>query len=651
MRKSVIGAALTAGMGATAAYGQSDEPFQLNTIILETASENSVEVSEEDIARQNPTDIKDLYKSQPTIAVGSSIPASQKLYVNGVEETNLAVTIDGGRQNNKIFHHNATTLIDPALLKAVRIEPGVAAADSGPGALAGAVAYETRDVGDLLEGGKSFGGMVKGEYDSNGKTFSTSGSAYGRVGGFEYLGYLKVADGDLHSDGSGADITGSGTNLLSGLAKIAYQTDAGDRFELSYESVKDDEARPYRANIGLIVGGRPVPLTRPYNLARQNLVFTYTDETPEGWWDPKISFAYSVTDLKIDESTSSSYGTTDSFNGTLQNRFALAKGSITAGLDFYSDSAELTYTTFGPPVSSDYTKEKLRNIGLFAQARLEPTDRTRLSFGLRSDHQNFTGVDGSKFSDSGISGNLSGELDVTSALTLSAGYSKVWGGTPLAENFIHNTAWVYPASGIEAVTSENVFVGARAQFGNWDLSGKLFRTKIDNARAASWSGGPALTADMESEGFELGLGYTWGSGFARIGYANIDTTVNGNPADSYTGNYLTTPIGEVVTLELGHTFAQHGLTLGADAQIVLKETNTYLTSSGTAGLPLPSYEVVNAFVEWQPKRYSNLTLRGEITNLFDQTYASRATYGQEFASVQPLKEPGRSLKISAMMKF
>ena len=49
---------------------------------------------------------------------------SQKVYVRGVEETNLAVTIDDARQNNKIFHHNATTLIDPSLLKAAARRPG-----------------------------------------------------------------------------------------------------------------------------------------------------------------------------------------------------------------------------------------------------------------------------------------------------------------------------------------------------------------------------------------------------------------------------------------------------------------------------------------------------------------------------------------------
>lgn len=644
---------LTATLWATTTLSQSEEPFQLNTIVLGVALENDnvVDVDSEDIARQNPSDIQDLFKSEPTVSVGSSIPASQKVYVNGVEETNLSVTIDGARQNNKVFHHNATTLIDPSLLKAVRIDPGVAPADAGAGALAGSIAYETRDVDDLLAEGLSFGGFVKSEYDSNGDVFTNSGSIYGRQGGFEFLGYLKIGNGGLREDGSGSTIIGSGTDLVSGLGKTAYTTQTGDRFEFSVEQVKDDDARPYRANIGQIFGGRPVPLTRNYDITRQNFVFTYTKDNPTGWWDPTIKLAYSETDLFIDETDQTIQGATTSLNGKIENRFAVATGSVTAGIDFYDESATLDYRYLADSAYDEAGEEKSRNIGIYAQARLEPTDRTRLSFGLRADFQNFTGADGTEFSDNGLSGNLSGAFDITEQITLTAGYSNIWGGVPLAENFIINPAWAYPENGIEAPTAENIFIGANARFGAWDLSGKVFRTNIDNARAPTYGGGPDGTANLESKGFELGVGYAWNNGFARIGYANIDSDVDGRTADSYSGNYLTTPLGEVITLEIGHKLPQHGLTFGVDAQIVLSETDTYDFDTGGQGPTLPSYEVVNAFVEWQPKQNDNWTIRGEVNNIFDANYTSRATYGQEFSTVSSLTEPGRSFKISASLRF
>jgi hemoglobin/transferrin/lactoferrin receptor protein len=259
-------------------------------------------------------------------------------------------------------------------------------------------------------------------------------------------------------------------------------------------------------------------------------------------------------------------------------------------------------------------------------------------------------VNGYKDNNAGLSGNISGEFDVTSFLTASAGVSHVWAGIPLAENFILNPAWDY-SQGIDPVTANNVFDGLRDEHEGFWVEGKIFRTDIDNARAPSYRGGPHLQHDLRSQGYELGAGYRWDDGFLRIGYADIDTEIDGNPADTYTGNYLTTPIGQNITLEAAHTFADWGLTVGANARFVLEETDTYNPDTGGRGAPFPSYEVVNAFVEYVPDAMPHLTLRGEVNNLFDAAYVSRATYGQDFANVAPLQEPGRSFKLSLTGRF
>lgn len=110
----------------------------------------SVGISKERLDIVKPRSLKEVFSAESSVSVGGNSPINQKLYVRGIEETALAVRIDGARQNNKIFHHNATTLIDPALLKSVRASAGVAAADDGPGAIGGSAAFETVDVVDLL---------------------------------------------------------------------------------------------------------------------------------------------------------------------------------------------------------------------------------------------------------------------------------------------------------------------------------------------------------------------------------------------------------------------------------------------------------------------------------------------------------------------
>jgi len=299
----VIKAAPPAPASSPSSSSDSVLPTVQVTAAREAFQPKSTDLQREDIERGNPRDLQDLFKGQAGIQVGSSLPMSQKLYVNGVEENNLAVSIDGSRQNNKVFHHNATTLIDPSLLKAVRVDAGVAPADAGPGALAGSVAYETLDADELLMPGKTVGGTLKTEHESNGGITATSGAVYGKAGGVEYLGFLKKASGDPRKDGHRAAIIGSGTDLLSGLGKLAYQAASGDRVEISHETVTDDEARPYRANMGRITSGRPTQLTRNYDLQRQNTVFTYVDKTPQGWWDPTLQLARSATTLGITEAT------------------------------------------------------------------------------------------------------------------------------------------------------------------------------------------------------------------------------------------------------------------------------------------------------------------------------------------------------------
>ncbi|PYG32467.1 TonB-dependent receptor domain-containing protein [Pelagimonas varians] len=660
MRHKLLKTFLLTSVCAAPLYAQ-DAPFESNAIYLGTIAVaggadvdaiNDKDVTAQDLDRKNPVDLQDLFRSEPTISVGSSIPASQKVYVNGIEESRLGVTIDGARQNNKVFHHATTNLIDPALLKSVRVDPGVAPADAGPGALAGVIAFETKDVDDLLETGEVIGGRAKLQFSDNGNVWTKSGAAYGRYNGFEALLYLKKADGGLQTDGDGNSITGSKTNLTSGLAKLAYEAQSGDRIELSYERVKDDAARPYRGNIGLIIGGRPLPLTRTYELDRSNLVLTYTDESPEGWWDPKVVLSMAQTEINLPEEDQNTFGKTKSFSGVFQNKFALAAGSVTAGLDFFRDEAEMDYESYTNPAWNDHPVEKLNNVGVFAQARLEPMDALRLSFGARVDWRELTGVDGSNHSDSGVSGNIAAEYDITPNVTLSGGYSHIWGGIDLAENFIMNSAWTYDPDGFETVTADNMFVAATGYFGDWTINGKIFKTNIDNARNASYRGGPNPTVDLETRGYELGVAFNWADGFAKVAYANIESDIDGRVADSYAGNYLTMPLGEMVTLAAMHEFKNTGWRIGGDVEHALENTRTYDYATGGDGPALPAYTVVNTFAEFTPRNMDKLVIRAEINNLFDETYAARATYGQDFSDeVEPLYEPGRTFRISAAFEF
>lgn len=651
---SIANGTAVIGRAASAPVAASDGSTVLAPIVVQGQSTGQGGVSETVIGQQqleriNPTSVADVFREEAGIQVGSSLPMSQKVYVHGVEETNLAVSIDGARQNNKVFHHNATNIIDPAILKAVDVDAGIAPADAGPGALAGAINYETRDAKDLLPDGKTFGGFVTSTYNFNSETVVTGLSAYGMKDGFDYLGYVTYGKGNEFDGGNGNVVEGTETNLISGLGKVGYEFDSGDRFEISHDRVVDDAPRPYRANAGFVVARPWEPRIRDYRLERQNTVFTYTDETPEGWWDPKLMLAYGSTEVTLPIYSAAGrlqddIGKTSTFNGKFENKFSFDIGNVVAGFDFYNDRASLKDP-------ADAGRERASNIGIYAQARLEPWDNTRISFGGRADQQWFTGINDSDFNNNGLSFNISGEYDLTEIFTAKAGFSHVWAGIPLAENFIINPSWNYGADGPEPVTANNYLVGLEAEHNGFTAEANLFRTDIDDARVPLYNynaGNPApfpgalptlRSRNLTSTGFEIGAGYEWTSSYVKVKYAHIDVEVNGSPADSDSGNYLATPGGDIITLTAAHTFDQWNLTVGGDIELA-PQYEVY-----------KSYEVVNLFTEWKPEQLQNFTFRAEVKNLLDESYSDRATYGQEFGNVTPLYEPGRSFLITAKATF
>ncbi|BBK43747.1 TonB-dependent receptor [Allostella vacuolata] len=598
---------------------------------------NSIAITAADLDRRNPTTLKGVFAGEATVSVGGAQPLSQKVYVQGVEETNLAVSIDGARQNNKVFHHSGTNLIDPALLKRARVDPGVAPADAGPGALGGAIAYETVDVADVLAPGRTVGGFVTGTYNSNGNTFTKAGSVFARADGFEILGFGQLANGSNYKDGNGNEMVGTGTDLKSFLGKTAYESTGGHRFEVSGEQVHDEAQRRFRANIGRLTNRNEG--ARLYDMKRQNFAFNYSMPNATGLWDPKIVLGYGRTRLGIPEPYGS-IGETSSLSGKAENTFHLGPGnSITVGADFYDDKA-----LYKDP--STKIRESATNTGLYAQARLTPVESLRLSFGLRGDRQRFKGVDDTEIDDSGLSANASVAYDVLQVVTLKAGYSRVFGGIVLAENFIMNEAWSY-AQGMKAIEAENATLGFEVNHGGFHFGAGVFRSTFDHARKETFAGGPHLTADFRTQGYHLAAGYSWASGFVRATYTDTEFEVGGAFGDSDMGRYLGTPIGQIFRVEAAHRFADIGLTLGGTLDAALKNKDPV-----EYGLkPMKGYAVASLYAEYRPAFADYVTLRAEANNLFDAAYADRATYGQEFSNVLPLYEPGRSFLVRAKVDF
>ncbi len=641
---------------ASASFAQELPVHSLDPIIVEQRDPDggaadratAVYVADAEIERAAMGDLKDLFAGIASVSVGGAIPIAQKIFVNGVDMLKLAIQVDGVSQNNRVFHHASANAFDPGLMKSVRVDPGVAPADAGPRALAGRVVMETIDAADIIEEGETFGGRARLSYDSNGNTAQGSLTLAGRTQGFEVLAYSKRATGDNYDDGDGVEMTGTGANLNANLLKFAYESNEGHRVEISAQEMTDAEFRNDKANFGPSDSDQLF-----YDTTRSIFALNYENTQGGGMWDPSVTLGQSKTDIeKLNPALSDdARGITETTSFVLKNRFHLSEGNtITAGIDYQDRETTVTGEYWSPAngLATSATEQSTFH-GLFAQARLEPTANLRVSAGLRYDWMDFTGHDagdsGSRFSmsGSGASGNLSIEYNFTDAFSVRAAYSNVFGGVDLGDNFEFWRAFDYTA--METSRAENIVIGADWKQGAWTLGAELFRTEIDGAR--DLSRGVVTVNDFESEGVNLAATYGWQRGFARLTYSYSDAIVNGEDSSNYDLGNFGAPLGHILALEMQHELPQYNTLIGGSI-----EAAASLNAGGSyAEQDLPGYAVVNLFAEYTPPSLNGVTIRGGINNLFDESYADRATYGAEFTDVNTLNEPGRSFSVVATMKF
>ena len=248
----LCGTALTVLIALPAAAQEFDgEVYSLDPIVVKKRDADgdaadratSAYVSDAELERASMGDLKDLFAGIASVSVGGAIPVAQKIFVNGVDMLNLAIQVDGVSQNNRVFHHASANAFDPGLMKAVRVDPGVAPADAGPGAVAGRVVMETVDAEDILEDGQAFGGKARLSYADNGSTAGAALTLAGRSGGFEVLAYGKRFTGDEYEDGNGDVVGGTRSDLGVDLLKLAYQSAEGHRVEFSGQQMRDTALR------------------------------------------------------------------------------------------------------------------------------------------------------------------------------------------------------------------------------------------------------------------------------------------------------------------------------------------------------------------------------------------------------------------------
>ncbi len=646
---------------AFASAGFAQEVYELDMInvsLVDEGQENveatgGAVISEEDIEALSPQNVSELFARESAVTVAGGAGPAKRIYVFGMEQSNLAVTIDGAPQAGTSWHHTGSSVFDPAFLKSVEVEAGAAAADSGFAAAAGAVSYETLSAYDLLDEGDNIGGRASLSYGDNGQGVAGSLAGFGAYNGFDWLFMVSQQDGDNYETGDGDEVLGSAPAAGGILAKVGYEFDT-HRIELNYAHDEDKEDRTVKMNLDLSAADRAdATALEPMEVTRDTVSLKYTTTAPTDSWDPEVFLYVSQNDYwrpdyDLQSDTNGDMDLQeDQFGGKIENVFTLDAGSITAGVDFNEhDYSVDAYGDNGAGVRNLSTTQ----LGAYAQARLE-FGRFDISTGARYDFHRFEDWNGKRFSDSGASANATVSYEVVHGVELFAGASETWLGYNVGEyGYLHaRDEPYYTDPDFETAKSRNVKIGLNANFGAFQGGVTYFKTRIeglsDYTRVATTeyeNGYLTNDGDYESEGYTLNAAYSWGTGRVGVNYTNVDVSHDGDDIDP--GNSVFTPVGDTAALYVDQEFAEYNLKVGGTVE--------WAGSIDYAG-PFEAqdaYTVVNAYAEWQPQTLSGTTLRLGVDNLFDETYYERSSYGNgELATA--IYAPGRTISLTATLDF
>lgn len=160
-------------------------------------------ITEEQIANELATDIRDLIRFEPGVSVqrqparfGAALGATGRagndsFNIRGIGGNRVLLQVDGVRVPDG-FSFGAQAAgrgdyVDLGLVKSVEILRGPSSALYGSDGLAGAVSFVTSDPADFLTGGKSVGGLVRAAYSSADNEFSETAIIAGRSGDWSVM--------------------------------------------------------------------------------------------------------------------------------------------------------------------------------------------------------------------------------------------------------------------------------------------------------------------------------------------------------------------------------------------------------------------------------------------------------------------------------
>ncbi len=638
----------------------------LETMVVVGEATNAL-ITNEDLESYQANDLEDIFKLTPSVSVGGGASGiTQKVYVRGLEDALINVTVDGSPQTSTLFHHIGRVTIDPDLLKEVEVQSGAGEATSGAGAIGGSIRFKTKDVNDLLDRGESFGGKVKVSSSSN-DADQHSVTLFGRLSdNWGLMAYHNNINRNIAEDGDGNDLPGSEADQKLGFVKLSGDISDNQYFSLSYE--KRDE----RTDLPKQPDWTPLEGAPLFEAEGERETYSVNYQLSGGDLLNLELAAYHTTSMFQRELWNWNAEIT-SYGFDLRNTSVLGIHRLTYGVDLREDQVDS-----GRQDASTQHSEEGRVFGVYVQAHSQVTDDLLLSYGARYDDYEFdktksegsavplTGADSSD-----VSVNAGLEYSITDELKASIGYAEAVRGKEIGDGFTIDTSTVDPSLDPESV--QNIEAAMEYSTGDFYAKVAVFRSEIDDVIFDQRSG-PVFYENIgtiKTDGFEVELAYRWTEELEmKLGFSSIDAILdpkNGLYAvdhgdielEAYEYNGLGNNRGDTWNLSFNYTPAAN-LKFGWNITHVQDRNNIEVLQRAqalgwtpiTGEIDKPAYTTHDLFAEWSP--VNNLKLNLAVINAFDRDYRDHSSVGDYthiFPTVSGYKEPGRDVRLSVTYDF
>lgn len=643
-----------------------DSPLEMITVV---GSATNALISTEDLEAYQATDLADVFRLTPSISVGGSVGIAQKVYVRGLEDALINVTVDGAPQTSTLFHHIGRVTIDPSLLEQVEVQAGAGEATSGAGALGGAIRFKTKDADDLLSHDQAFGGNIKFSSFSNDAN-QKSVSLYGRFNeNWGALAYFNDISRSNFDDGDGNEVFGTSAGQQLGFFKLSGEIGENQSLSLSYE--KRDEEGQFSARPNWIV--QEDDLLYDSEAIRDTAVLNYHLSTSD-------FFNFEATVYQTESSFLGgrfNYLTNiDTFGFDLRNTSLAGNHRFVYGVDYRDDRID-------SGDESDPHAEEGSILGVYAQGYSQLSDALLFSYGLRYDKYDFeqkilradiTATPG-VFDSSDISLNAGIDYEITSNLSFGLGYAEASRGKEIGDGFTLESYLFNRVSepqlladDLEAEEASNIEASLKYAASNFNAKLAIYSSDIKNAI----EGGVQYDniGTIESDGFELSMNYQWNDFEITSGFSSTDSVLD--PVDGILFNNFAADLNGYEFIGLGNSRGDtwnlgvnytptSELSFGVNVSHVTGLTIDTLYrdivrfgADETYALNKPSYTTFDIFSQWSIT--DNLVVNLAATNLFDELYRDHSSVG-DYSEIPGYDivigpwEAGRDVKLSVSYDF